>query len=193
MAQWGTTEPDENSIKTQRLDAPWTDEQVEALNRFQASGVMHGFTCGGSVHDNQPLGTSRPLLLARRDGWVCVGGVDCDYRQSWAHSFMADPAVLDDMDEQRKRLFGEFFDRSSHRRRGAAKMRTAQAPKDTDIDDELVEQACEVMRDAYEQAALGTGWVTNPESRKPWSGVPENNKATMRAAVRALLEWLEQQ
>lgn len=55
---------------------------------------------------------------------------------------------------------------------------------------ELVEAACEVMHDAYERAAVGAGWDTNPASRKPWAGVPEANKVTMRAAVAALLEWM---
>lgn len=50
-----------------------------------------------------------------------------------------------------------------------------------------VEAACEIMHDAYEKAALGAGWETNPASRKPWTGVPEANKVTMRAAVTALL------
>ena len=48
---------------------------------------------------------------------------------------------------------------------------------------ELLEQLCEEMHDRYEKAATGAGWETNPESRKPWSGVPEANKATMRAAI----------
>jgi hypothetical protein len=56
--------------------------------------------------------------------------------------------------------------------------------------EEFVEQACEVMHDAYEKAAVGAGWETNLESRKPWADVPESNKATMRAAVGALLDWL---
>jgi hypothetical protein len=57
-------------------------------------------------------------------------------------------------------------------------------------DDERVEQACEVMHDAYERAAVGAGWETQQVSRKPWADVPEANKQTMRAAVRALLDWL---
>lgn len=51
-----------------------------------------------------------------------------------------------------------------------------------------VEFYCEVMHDAYEAAAAGAGWETQQASRKPWSDVPEPNKATMRAAVRALLD-----
>lgn len=54
--------------------------------------------------------------------------------------------------------------------------------------DTEVERLCEVMHDAYEQAAIGAGWETQKASRKPWSDVPEANKATMRVAVRALLQ-----
>lgn len=53
-----------------------------------------------------------------------------------------------------------------------------------------VERACEVMHDAYEKAAIGAGWETNPASRKPWGDVPEPNKETMRAAVAALVLWI---
>lgn len=53
-----------------------------------------------------------------------------------------------------------------------------------------VEEACEIMHDAYEKAAVGAGWETQAASRKPWSDVPEANKVTMRAAVTALLEYL---
>lgn len=53
-----------------------------------------------------------------------------------------------------------------------------------------VEVACEVMHDAYEGAAISTGWETQERSRKPWADVPEANKATMRVAVRALMAHL---
>lgn len=57
--------------------APWTFEQVEALNRFQKCGRFHPFTCGNnSGHQD---------LLATESGWVCT---DCDYTQDWAHSIM---------------------------------------------------------------------------------------------------------
>lgn len=55
-------------------------------------------------------------------------------------------------------------------------------------DRERVEAACEVMHDAYEAAATREGWETQERSRKPWGDVPEANKATMRAAVAALLD-----
>lgn len=53
-----------------------------------------------------------------------------------------------------------------------------------------IDQACEVMHDAYEEAAVKAGWETNPRSRVPWADVPEANKETMRASVGALLSWL---
>ena len=50
-----------------------------------------------------------------------------------------------------------------------------------------VERLCEAMHVAYERAAAGAGWETQQASRKPWADVPEPNRVTMRAAVRALL------
>lgn len=55
------------------------------------------------------------------------------------------------------------------------------------ITNERVERICEVMHDAYEEAAVREGWSTQEASRKPWSDVPEPNKRTMRYAVRAAL------
>lgn len=56
---------------------------------------------------------------------------------------------------------------------------------------DLVEQACEVMHDAYEDAASKYEWETQLASRKAWAHVPERNKATMREAVKVLLTWAE--
>jgi hypothetical protein len=58
------------------------------------------------------------------------------------------------------------------------------------VNDARIEVACEIMHDAYEKAAIGAGWETQESSRKPWADVPEANKATMRASVRALLSHL---
>ncbi|MFE2832225.1 hypothetical protein ACFXI6_14425 [Streptomyces mirabilis] len=72
---------------TDQMRAPWTPEQVAALNHFQAEGGMHPFTCGG---EHAP---GSPALIAYTDGWRCSQpyGESCDYRQDWAHAFMADP------------------------------------------------------------------------------------------------------
>jgi hypothetical protein len=74
---------------TDQIRAPWTPEQVAALNRFQAEGGMHPFTCGG---EHAP---GSPALVAYTDGWRCPQpyGEACDYRQDWAHAFMADPGA----------------------------------------------------------------------------------------------------
>lgn len=64
--------------------APWTPEQVDALNQFQSGGGMHPFTCGNDHHG------THMVLIARSDGWYC-SQPPCDYRQSWAHAFMAQP------------------------------------------------------------------------------------------------------
>lgn len=74
---------------TDLIRAPWTSEQVDALNRFQREGGMHPFTCGG---DHTP---ASPVLVAWEDGWHCPEpyGEPCDYRQDWAHAFMADPSA----------------------------------------------------------------------------------------------------
>jgi len=55
------------------------------------------------------------------------------------------------------------------------------------LTDAEVEEACEIMHDAYEAAAVDNGWDTQARSRRPWAEVPSANQATMRAAVRALL------
>jgi len=72
---------------TDIIRAPWTPAQVATLNEFQRRGGVHPFTCGG---DHAP---GSPVLVAREDGWHCPQpyGEPCDYRQDWAHAFMADP------------------------------------------------------------------------------------------------------
>ena len=52
-------------------------------------------------------------------------------------------------------------------------------------DHDLVEAACEVMHDAYERAAVQEGWDVAPGLGRPRS-------SPMRAAVDALLTWLDE-
>jgi hypothetical protein len=68
-----------------KITAPWTEEQVKALNTYQQHRIMHPFTCGG---DNRNLKThpdGEGILVATKDGWICPF---CDYTQDWAHDFM---------------------------------------------------------------------------------------------------------
>jgi hypothetical protein len=68
-----------------KVEAPFTPDQVASLNAYQVAGVMHPFTCGGG-HTN---GCGEVRLIAAEDGWRCASDT-CDYRQGWAHAFMAD-------------------------------------------------------------------------------------------------------
>ena len=72
---------------TGEITAPWTSEQVDALNRFQQEANMHPFTCGALHSSGQS-----PVLQATHDGWVCPDSA-CKYTQEWAHAFMADPGA----------------------------------------------------------------------------------------------------
>ena len=63
--------------------APWTDEQVEALNRYQTSGWFHEFTCRNDGCSDEC--GFRPALVATNEGWICHY---CSYTQNWAHSMM---------------------------------------------------------------------------------------------------------
>lgn len=58
--------------------APWTADEVVALNRHQQKGHLHPFTCPYQ-HGGERV------LVATEVGWVCP---ECDYTQDWAHAFM---------------------------------------------------------------------------------------------------------
>jgi len=61
------------------IKAPFTKDQITALNRYQQAGFMHPFTCPGERNCNNRN------LIARRTGWVCACGA---FTQDWAHEFM---------------------------------------------------------------------------------------------------------
>ena len=74
------------------LEAPWTAEQVDALNDYQRNGHFHPFTCGGDRNNDEHRAAylsrgdrDHGLLIATQAGWRCPA---CDYQQSWAHAFM---------------------------------------------------------------------------------------------------------
>ena len=61
------------------IEAPWTDEQVANLNRWQNAGHVHEYTC-----PNDGL-----ALIATNNGWRCP---NCPYTQTWAYdATMAGP------------------------------------------------------------------------------------------------------
>lgn len=77
-----------------RLTAPWTPEQVAALNAWQTNDRLHPFTCGNDRMDAAHVAYQREnggdfgQLFATTDGWICPV---CDYRQDWAYAGMARP------------------------------------------------------------------------------------------------------
>lgn len=74
-----------------KLHTPWTELQVVTLNRYQALGLMHPYTCPRHHFED-----GETQLAASTDGWHCTNP-QCDYTQQWAHSFTADPSYLDDL------------------------------------------------------------------------------------------------
>ena len=71
------------SSRPGHLHAPWTLKVVDGLNEFQTCGYWHPFTCPDRHHHPEVDGT----LYATVQSWRCRG---CEYRQYWAHDFMAD-------------------------------------------------------------------------------------------------------
>lgn len=69
--------------------APFTKEQVDALNRWQQDGSHHPFTCGSGRRTDEKHLDGQGILVATPTGWGCPF---CDYRQDWAHEFMMEPS-----------------------------------------------------------------------------------------------------
>jgi len=57
--------------KREKITAPWTEEQVEALKKHQANLQIHPYTCDCGE-----------ILVPTTEGWACG---KCPYRQNWAH------------------------------------------------------------------------------------------------------------
>ncbi|UZF94828.1 hypothetical protein [Bosea sp. NBC_00550] len=77
----------------EKRTAPWTDEQVAALNLFQVENSVH-LLCGGDRTDDAHRayqaehGGKLGQLVAIKDGLVCPV---CGYRLQWAHGFWLPP------------------------------------------------------------------------------------------------------
>jgi hypothetical protein len=69
------------------IKAPFTPEQVEGLNRWQAADHAHPFTCRSGRRTDSSHLDGEGVLVATERGWHCPF---CDYTQDWAHDFMAD-------------------------------------------------------------------------------------------------------
>lgn len=76
---------------TDKIVAPFTEQQVINLNKYQSSGRMHPFTCGGA-ECNRSEREDEGILIATTEGWVCPCG---KYTQNWAHDFMVENQLPD--------------------------------------------------------------------------------------------------
>lgn len=66
------------------IHAPWTPEQVDAINRYQTFADQP-LICSRTRDLHQG---HRVVLIARRDGMHCSDPA-CDYRQGWVLDYMA--------------------------------------------------------------------------------------------------------
>lgn len=80
------------------IEAPFSPEQVQALNETQCNiqgyGITsHPFTCANRTDGHHEfVGGDLGLLVATTAGWVCPF---CAYTQGWAHAAMAEPLPSD--------------------------------------------------------------------------------------------------
>lgn len=100
-----------------KIYAPFTEEQAAALNRYQHAGRMHPFTCPRWHSDWMPP-LQHDLIAHAGEGWTC-SDIRCDYTQNWAHAFMLEPElgvpVVTEADRLRsilERLVAELHDAS---------------------------------------------------------------------------------
>ena len=73
----------------EKIEAGFTNSEIQNLNLFQKSSIMHPFTCSGHniAECERSSGVSEGVLIATADGWVCPCG---KYTQNWAHKFMSE-------------------------------------------------------------------------------------------------------
>jgi hypothetical protein len=65
--------------------APWTAEQVEALEILQAIPLFHGYTCGTKDAAPHP----HAMLVPTVRGWICPY---CTYKQDFAERITKEQA-----------------------------------------------------------------------------------------------------
>ena len=73
-----------------KMKAPWTPEQVEALNKYQNTTGIHPYTCPNEQctgKEKLALVSLPAELVATPDGWKCPY---CGYTQNWAHDYSID-------------------------------------------------------------------------------------------------------
>jgi hypothetical protein len=75
--------------------APWNEYDVQTLNLFQSSAILHPYTCGDELCRRSTMAAP---LVAHPDGWRCQ---HCSYTQNWASSVMLDRGLLERMQASR--------------------------------------------------------------------------------------------
>lgn len=68
------------------IKAPWPDDFIKRLRRWNSCGYAHEYTCGEEG--------CRAPLRPTTDGWVC-DEEGCGYTQDWAH----EPPTLEEFDQ----------------------------------------------------------------------------------------------
>jgi len=63
---------------SEMIFAPWSEETVAALSRYQ-DGPVHPYTCPNEHQQEETR------LVATPNGWVCSDD-SCAYAQNWAHA-----------------------------------------------------------------------------------------------------------
>lgn len=71
------------------VDAPWTDEQVAHLMRWQECVGVHPYTCGG--RDDHYGEHQSVAMLPTVNGLECP---ECGWLQTWAHDFSLRPVTM---------------------------------------------------------------------------------------------------
>jgi len=79
-----------NKMTKKIIEAPFTDEQVEAINLYQKNGVFHPYTCGGNRTDGKHL-DGEGILVATKEGLKCPY---CDYTQNWVNGDTANKGLI---------------------------------------------------------------------------------------------------
>jgi hypothetical protein len=69
-----------------KVKAPWSDDIVERLKKWQSCGLFHEYNCP----------ECKIPLRVKNDGWFCIGKRNlCTYKQDWAH----EPPSVEEVDK----------------------------------------------------------------------------------------------
>lgn len=70
------------------VSAPWTDEQIRALEAWQELGHVHPYTCPADDHHGHSVS-----LVPTTDGWVCPVAEPRRVVQAWAYHQTLDQSL----------------------------------------------------------------------------------------------------